>query len=339
MNFSFIFRILIATVPWGGFAAAAEMTKQPKVALRALVTMSDIVPRVPVAAPFLQIHKDDCHGWWGNLFGDDQAAALIAVEPMGNGKKDSSFVGAHLFLLLWQNGWQMAQEIGPVAAWKVQFFSPYQGWCLKVRAGTRECFLLSHSDINAAWDQQSWLLDSSAHNLKVTGWPRDARASISAATITLVRSLQGRPATRVVHHFDGQIGDEIITVCAEYDSHNIPTETLTQPKREKQPSTSWLVRPKSSDSLKKIDRYSICHRSPSMNAAPFEEHAVIDFSWGEDNEESSASLYLFHRLTGLNRAAYFGEWDQDETRKLLVPKSVKVTGDQEAQKLSSLEPK
>jgi hypothetical protein len=350
MNAPFMLRILAATFLGSSLAIAADSSRQEKEFIRrALATMQDVAPLGPVQAPFLQIHSDDCHGWWGNLFGDDQPAALIAVEPRGNGKNDS-WGDARLFLLLWNNGWQMTQQIGSVAAWRddrwwnddsFDISGRNQDWCLKVTAGSHHCYLLSGSHPNnTTVDQQSWRLDPSAHDLKPTGWPRDAWPSISAKSITLLRRPNNRQIIETVHHFDGSIAAEIITIQTEYDARNAATVTLTQPAQKDRPATAWLIRTSSYDSIKKLHKYSICRRSPPADVAAFEENAVAEISWGDQYVvDSSAARYLFHRLTGLGRAAYDSQWDQDETQKLLLPKSVRVTGDPEAVKLFSLDPK
>lgn len=349
MNSPFLFRILAATLLWSSLTIATEPSAQEKEFIRrALATMQDIAPRVPVQAPFLQIHAEGCHGWWGNLFGDAQPAALIAVEPQGNGKNDQ-WDAARLFLLLWKNGWQLAQQIGPVAAWRrgrwlssgsFDQSGAGQPWSLKITAEPRKTYLLSHLQPNTATDQQSWLLDPSVHQSKPAGWPGDATAAISAQTITLTRWSPNQPKTKTVHHFEGTIGAEIITIREDYDAQHLLTATLTQPALEDRPPVEWLIRRQARGYAEEHDRYSICRRSPPAAAAtPFEEHAVIEFSWPSEHGDESAASYLFHRLTGLGRAAYDGQWDQDQTRKLLQPKSVKVTGDPEAVTLFSLDPK
>jgi hypothetical protein len=350
MSSPFPLRILVATLLGCSLAIAADTSRQEKEFIRrALATMQYVAPHVPVQAPFLQIHSDDCHGWWGNLFGDDQPAALIAVESRGNGK-NNFWDNARLFLLLWKNGWQLTQQIGPVAAWQndrwwnddsFDISGGDQGWRLKVTAESHERYLLSDLSPNNAVDQRSWRLDPSAHDLKPTGWPRNASASISWKSITLLRRPHDQQMIETIHHFDGTIGAEIISIQTEYDSRNVSTVTLTVPAQKDRPAAAWLIRRESYNSIKKLYSYSVCHRSPSAAAATaFEENAVLEVSWGDQYaEDRSAARYLFHRLTGLDRAAYDAEWDQDQPKKLLLPQSVKVTGDPEAVKLFTLDSK
>ncbi|WP_395749163.1 hypothetical protein [Prosthecobacter sp.] len=350
MSSAFPLPILAATLLWSSLAIAADPSRQEKEFIRrAIATMQDVAPRGPVQAPFIQIHSDDCHGWWGNLFGDNQPAALIAVEPRGNGK-NASRDDASLFLLLWKNGWQVARQIGSVAAshddrwWNDDGFDISgleQNWCLKVIPESRACYLLIGPSMHRpVADHQSWRLDPSDHDLKPTGWPKDASVSISANSITMTGPPNNHKVIETIHHFDGTIGAEIITIQTESDSPNITTVTFTLPEQKHRPATAWLIRHKSYDSTKKVHVYSVCHRLPSAAATAFEENAVLQVYWGDQYaEDHSAARYLFHRLTGLGRAAYDAQWDQDEKQKLLLPKRVGVTGDPDAVKLFSLDPK
>ncbi len=307
---------------------------------RAVALMNDIKPGVPVVCPFLKIHGDDCHGVWGNLFGDTRPAALIGVEPPGsaNAEKKSN---AQLLLLVWDKEWTVVQRLGEFGPGHEERYEyEYAPWRIKQRQGTHEQILLGSMDLNVAADKLAWALDASTHRLKPTGWPKDAVPAISGDVIVFNRFQPGRgPTVKTIHRYGGSIGGEIISIREDYDQKHVPTVTLTLPATKEAPAMSWRIRAKARGYNPEHDVYELCRTSPADSNAPFVAHAEMVCVWDEEFGDLSAVRYLFHKLTGLGRAAYDGVWDEDNKRKLLMPKSAAISGVTEAVKLFGLTPK
>lgn len=337
---TFLGIIIIAAANLGPSATAQATDSSKPDEARAISLMADIRPQSAVAHPFLMIHGDDCHGVWGNFFGDNEPAALIGVEPRGNAKVKKP-VQAELMLLLWDKQWQVVQRLGKMDPMpESRYASDYSPWTLKQRKDRDEVFLLGRMDLNTSEDKLSWRLDVATHRLAPTGWPKDAVPSISGDTITFSRFQPGKgPSVNTICRYDGKVGNEIITITDEYDSKHVPTVTMTLPASPEKAAVSWRIRAKSSGYYPTHDLYELCRTSPPDKGAAFVAQAELICDWGEEHGDLSAARYLFHRLTGLGRASFDGSWDEDNSRKLLIPKRAAVTGDAEAAHLFELQPK
>src|SRR6478609_8281385 len=76
--------LLVVTAGFAQPSLAGTKGKANSPATLALEVVEDIVPKADLEFPFLKIQHSDCHGVVGKIFGTDQVAALIAVEPAGN---------------------------------------------------------------------------------------------------------------------------------------------------------------------------------------------------------------------------------------------------------------
>jgi hypothetical protein len=310
---------------------------------RATSLMADILPHTSVAFPFLMIHGDDCHGMWGNLFGDNIAAALIGVEPLGNAHSKTP-APSELFLLLYDKHdkrWRVEQHLGQMEPMtETARASEDAPWLLKQRKGGLDVFLLGRMDLNNGEDRLSWRLDPRSHRLMPTGWPKDAVPSISENAITFRRFQPGRgPLVKTIFRYEERVGDELISISEQYDQQHIPTVTLSLPASKNGTATSWRIRAKGAGYQTTHDLYELCRTTPPEAEAAFVPHAVMTFEWDDEHGDLSAARFIAQRLAGVGRASYDGVWDGEDSRQLLLPKSVSVTGDTEAKNLFSFDRK
>ena len=91
------------------------------------------------------------------------------------------------------------------------------------------------------------------------------------------------------------------------------------------------------------DRRLLCYSPGDANLEPFHQDAALDVQWGTESYPNTATHFLVWRLTGLERTAQLGIWEEDEAKETpdwekwanQKPAQIVVTGIPEAVKAFS----
>ncbi len=296
---------------------------------RALAILSDVVPQRPVADTPATLNYQEAYVCWGSLFGDEQVAALVALE---NGKDWDQNWGnkADLCLLCWEpSGWKFAQWVGQITSGAS--VEANRDWALKRRGPKQAWYVLSRQSLYPGGEHLSWRCDAETHTLLPTGWRKDALPSIAADTITFAREDKPgySPRIRDIYRFTDQVGARLATCVDEPELHLIGTQiTIWEAGSDK--AVTWQTRPAKPEVGSRLVRYTLCRSDGEQPAKSFREDAVATFNGGGDTIIRGPVQFLWWRLTGLSANAINGVWDQDETQETILPQSVTVSGLPEA---------
>ncbi len=289
--------------------------------------MVDIAPHEPVAGAPIKVSYAADHAFWGTIFGDNQIAALVAVD-LGRGKEHEPGDNADLCVLLWEHGWKFRQWVGKVSA---TVDSAMQwNWAVKHRTPTGVWYVVSHLNFYPAGEHPSWLCDPKTHTLLSTGWPKDSIPSISGDTITFTHEDKPGYSSPIqdIYRFTDRPTDHVATRGDNNaDSHGAG-DVLTLWDRHPERICTWQVR---ETILKNLStRYLLCRSGGKQASQPFREDAVAEFDWGDQQDSHNPTLFLWQRLSGLSDNALRGEWDQDGKSDAKPPRRVTVAGLPEA---------
>jgi hypothetical protein len=309
--------IALAGVAHGDDNSAPTVPDQEHLQQRAIMLMEDVVPHVPVSNSTVQIYDDQDCAICGPFFGDGQIGALVAVRP----DKAKPGNDADLCLLLWKDGWKFAQWAGKVQ-WEPSATQVSPGetqnwiWGIKQRAPDAPYYVISSFDVNGLSyrDHFSWLCDPKTHSLLPTSWPKNAIPSLSGDTITFQRCEKSGYAPMVfeIDEFDGKPGKNLATYSAQYEQGR-PSITLSMPDSATGKRITWRIVPATAPFEARHARSSLCYSPSDVNLEPFHEDATVDVQWGEDPYPNDATNFLIWRLTGIERNAQMGIWDEDAT--------------------------
>ncbi len=296
---------------------------------QALALLADVVPQPPVADTPATLSYRAAYACWGTFFGDEQVAALVALES-GKGRDQNGENKADLCLLRWEpQGWTFAQWVGQITSGAGIRAS--LDWALKRRAPGQARYVLSRLSLYPAGEHLSWWCDAKTHTLLPTGWRKDAVPSIAADTITFTHEDRPgyTPRIRDIYRFADQVGTHLATCVDEPELHLIGTQ-LTIWEAGSGKAVTWQAQPAKSDGRGRVVRYALCRSDGEQPAKPFREDAVATFEGGGDTIIRGPVQFLWWRLTGLSANALNGAWDQDETQETILPQSVAVSGLPEA---------
>jgi hypothetical protein len=291
---------------------------------RALRVMADIVPVELEAGTFAKVTFEGNQARWGRIFGDQEVAALVAISEKKSPANSSE--NAELCLLLWQDGWQFVQHVG-----KVSGSIGYDGqpdWVLKTGSSPRAIYLVSKLELYPSGEHASWLCDPQRHRLIPTGWRTDAIPSISGNTITFTSQKNPgyTPIIREVCRFDGKPSAPIVTITQEDDTAHNSAPVVTVHGSKADETVTWKVWKKSRDYNHRNEVYALSRTKGEKTAGPPKEDVTVTFDWEGSDYPYSPTAFLLWRLTGLDRNALEGVWNQDESRTVVMPRSAKVTG-------------
>ena len=296
---------------------------------RALALLADVVPQSPVADTPATLSYQEAYACWGTFFGDEQVAALVALES-GKDRDHNRENKADLCLLRWEpQGWRFAQWVGQITSGAGM--QANLDWALKRRAPGQAWYVLSRQSLYPAGEHLSWSCDAKTHTLLSTGWPKDALPSIAADTITFTHEDKPgyTPRIRDIYRFTDQVGAHLATCVDEPELHLIGTR-LTIWEAGSDQAVAWQARPAQSGRRGRIIQYALCRSDGQQSAKPFREDAVATFEGGSGTILRGPVQFLWWRLTGLSANAINGAWDQDETQETILPQSVAVSGLPEA---------
>ncbi len=279
----------------------------------AMALMEDIVPHSPVSDEMTKISNEQSRAIWGRVFGDAQIGALVAVKSDEvNGEND-----AELYLLLWQDGWRIAQLVGKVS-WGTGDEYDWN-WKIKRRIADGAYYVINRSDLNAISYREhlSWLCDPQTHSLVPTGWPKDAIPSISGSTIAFVRCEKSGNATMVreINEFDSVPGKNIAIYSITYSPEHRVRITISIPDPTTGKRVTWRISQAPPKYEPYHNRFSLCYSATDGELEPFHEDATVDVEWKEGQYPTNAISFLIWRLTGLDFAAQSGQWDEDILRE------------------------
>ena len=315
-------------VCWTGSLDASD-NNAARLREEALAAMENVVPHAPTAGTLTRVTYGNNHAIWGRIFGDQQIAALVAVDIAVH-SNDRWPEDATLFLLLWQNGWKFRQLVGKVssatsAGTELQIET--WDWNVKRRLSPETYYVVSRLELYPAGDHLSWLCNPKSHTLLPTGWRKDAIPSLSDSAITFQHADKPgfSPTIYDVFKFTDRPGDLIASF--ESDSINGPPfgQAFTVRDFRTGKMESWWFWMKGHSDW----QYAVSRRGPAIGGSNPPEDAVATFDWGDDESYHEADYFLW-RLTGLGPNALWGIWDQDEKPERPLPRSVKVTGLPEA---------
>jgi hypothetical protein len=313
--------LLLSLLVAGALAAhgdeknAAPSPEQGQLERSALTLMKDIAPQAPVSDTMVMVSSEKGRAIWGKIFGDAQIGALVAVRADKAKENDD----ASLCLLLWQDGWKFAQWAGKVSiSERTDTWSPIAmqnwNWGLKQRMPGEPYYVTSGLDLNTLSSQKhpSWLCDPKTHSLQPTGWPEDAIPSLSSGTITFRRCEKSGdsafPTAFEVDEFDGKPGRNLATYTDDLMGGPISV-SVPDPATGKR--VIWRIRPFVTKYEAGHDRRSLCYSPADGNLGSFHEDATVDVQWGTESYPTSATNFLIWRLTGIERNAQMGFWDED----------------------------
>jgi hypothetical protein len=285
----------------------------------ALRLMEDIVPQSPASDTLVRVSGEHAHAIWGKIFGDSQIGALVALTREKSKEDDD----ASLCLLLWQDGWKFKGWAGKVSSSKypsewAQVDSLSWDWALKRRTPNGPYYVVSGLDVNRLSYQQhpSWLCDPKTHSLQSTGWPEDAIPSLFGQTITFERCIKSGYAPDVfeIDAFDGKPGKNL-AVCTGMYEGSVPLVTVSMPDPTTGKRITWRIMPQNTQFEAGHDRRLLCLSKGDTNLEPFHQDATLDVRWGTESYPNTATHFLVWRLTGLERAAQMGIWEEDEEQE------------------------
>lgn len=312
MKLLFLFPLLFALTlhasenPPGGTHDLDRMREQ------AMALMEDVAPHSPVSKDWVKISNPQCNALWGPIFGDKQIGALVAVHTrdLENGGDDM------LCLLLWKDGWKFAQWVGGVSSVVNNDPDPDIDWGIKriIPGGT--CYVMDSlcTPYATSREHSSWFCDPHTHSLRHTGWPRDARPSISGSTITFQReNADSHTVTYEIDQFDGAPGKNIATYSMTQGERNAVFVTVTLPDQEMKKNVTWIIWRTFANYDPSHDSYLLGYNTTGEKLPPLHQDAAIDIQWGNDLSKPSITFLLW-RLTGLSSAALHGRWDDDIQR-------------------------
>ena len=299
----------------------------------ALKMMEDVVPHAPTSDEMVKISNGRNRALWGAIFGDTQIGALVAVQA----DADKPGSDANLCLLLWQDGWKFAQRVGTVSsAPNASNWGRPQGWDwdIKRQVPRRVYYVINSFDPNCVGHRErlSWLCDPQTHSLLPTGWPKDAIPSISGTTITFKRCEKSGNSTPVmeIEQFDGSPGKNIAIYSVTFDEKHRPIVTISIPDSATGKRITWRIAEAPKKQWSDATRYFLCYSPTDGKLEPFHEDATVNFQWQEGQYPFDAIGFLIWRLTGIEKAAQSGEWDEDVLREkergrdVEMPKPLKV---------------
>lgn len=322
--------MLIVISPCSRADESARLRKE------ALATMENIVPCASATPTLAKITFGNNHAIWGRIFADQQIAALVAVDVAVH-RDDEWPEDATLFLLLWQNGWRFRQLVGKVSGATSsidlpRFHKLKWDWDVKHRLSPESYYVLSRCELYPAGDHLSWFCDPKSHTLVPTGWRKDAIPSLSGTTITFRH--QDKPGYTPDIYEIFEFKDHPGNLIASFDDNNInghPTGNgfLIRDVRSGKMISWWFWKKKSVD-WKQPEQYAVSRRKPEDDGANSTQDAVVTFDWCGVENYRSENDYFVWRLTGLEKDALWGIWDDGEKPKMPVPQSAKVIGSPEA---------
>lgn len=314
-------------VCWSSSIDATE-NNAARLRAEALATMDNVVPHAPAAGTLATVTYGNDHARWGKIFGDQQIAALVAVDisvhPDNDWPEDAT-----LFLLLWQNGWKVRQLVGKVSSVVstddlVQFHNDKWDWEVKRRRSPETYYVISRLELYPAGDHLSWLCDPKSHSLVPTGWRKDAIPSLSGSTITFQHADKPgfSPTKYDVFRFTDHPGELIASfdtddINGQPAAHGFAVRDMKSDKME-----SWWFWMKGHND----GQYGVSRHGPGSGGAYPPEEATVYFDWPDGGGYRQDTDYFLWRLAGLQRNATWGVWDQDGKPEVALPRSVKVTG-------------
>jgi hypothetical protein len=295
----------------------ASSPDQEQLKQSAMMLLEDVVPHAPVSDAMVKVSSEGGHAIWGKIFGDDQIGALVAVKS-DKAKTDDD---ADLCLLLWDDGWKFVQWAGKIPKFEAPVTSgsldPQDwNWALKRRVPGDPYYVVSGLDLNTLSYQKhpSWLCDPKTHSLPSTGWPTDAMPSLSGQTITFRRCAKSGYAPFVfeIDEFDGKPGKNLVTYTDDYGGGGRPSLlTVTMPDPVTGKRVTWRIAPSTAKYEAGHDKRLLCYSPIEGTLEPFHEDAAVDVQWGTQSYPNSATNFLIWRLTGIERNAQMGIWDED----------------------------
>lgn len=321
--------ILFVILTFDARAGEAKVTPQNSSSLekKALHMMADVVPVELPAGTFAKVTFEGDQARWGRIFGDEEVAALVAVNEKKS-QTDSS-ESAELCLLLWQDGWRFVQHVGKVSA--TIGYDGQPDWELKNDNSPRAIYLVSRLELYPPGEYASWLCDPQTHRLIPTGWRSDAIPSISGNTITFTSQKNPgyTPIIRDICQFDGRPGTSIMTITQEDAPDHTSAPVVTEHGSGSDEIVTWKVWKKSRDYNHRNEVYALSRTRGEKAASPPKEDVTVTFDWEGSDYPYNPTAFLLWRLTELSRNALEGIWDADESRIVVMPRSAKVTGSPE----------
>jgi hypothetical protein len=308
--------------------------------------MEDIMPHSSASDEMAKISDPQRHAIWGPIFGHDQIGALVALPSPA----DKAGSDARLCLLLWKDGWKFAQWAGKVSA-SIDHEQRWN-WGVKRQVPNGGYYVIDSFDPNSISYREhlSWFCDPQTHSLRPTGWPKDALASISGKTITFQRSVKSGYAPTIfeVDEFDGKPGGNIATFSTTYEEGHRALITVRLPNPTIRKRVTWRIAEAQKPSEAYHNRISLCRSLTEGELEPFHEDATLDVQWKVGQSPTDAPSFLIWRLTGLERPAQYGQWDEDILREreagyvnldITKPEKAVVVGTPEAVKAFSWPPR
>ena len=305
--------LLFSLVVHGAEHVRTEPSDLKQIKRSALEIMEDVVPHQPATDELVRIYGGKICAIWGKIFGDAQFGALVAVQNAA-GEPGSS---ADLCLLLWQDGWKFVQSVGKVPSRnRADYHEQEWDWRIMRHLPNGPFYVINNFDVYGTSNRQhlSWICDPKTHSLRPTGWPKDARPSISGTTITFRRWEKSEYATTVyeIDQFSGKPGKCIAAYSITYDEGRRACITIRIPD----PATGKLVTWRMTQSPPEYhDRFSLCYSPTDGTLEPFHEDATVDVLWGKDQYPTDAISFLIWRLTGIKKTAQQGMWDEEMDRE------------------------
>jgi len=281
----------------------------------AMALVEDVVPHPPISDEMTKISNKQSLAIFGAIFGDAQIGALIAVKS----DADKAESDADLCLLLWQDGWKFVQVVGKVSSRKSYLQDLDWDWGIKRRVPNGAYYVINSFDLNAISYREhlSWLCDPQTHSLRPTGWPKDALASISGTTITFQRCEKSGYAPTVfeIDQFDGGPGKAIATYSNTYAEGHRVRITISIPDPTTGKRVTWRISEPPPKYEPYHDRFSLSYRLTDGKLEPFHEDATVDVQWEQGQYPTNAISFLIWRLSGIEKTAQLGQWDEDILRE------------------------
>ena len=183
----------------------------------------------------------------------------------------------------------------------------------------RVLHVIDSFDLNAISYREhfSWFCDPQTHSLRPTGWPKDALPSISGTTITFQRCEKSgyAPAVFAIDAFDGAPGKNIATYSNTYAEGHRACITISIPDSATGKRFTWRISQLPQKYEPHHDRFSLCYSLTDGKLEPFHEDATVDVQWEKGLYSSDAISFLIWRLTGIEKSAQQGHWDEDILRE------------------------
>ena len=309
----FILILLFALAAHGAEKRRGQLQGLEPIKQAAMALMEDVVLHSPVSDEMTKISNVRSRAIWGPIFGDAQIGALVAVQPNARTTGDD----AELCLLLWQDGWKFAQWVGKVS-WERRDQQDWD-WGIKRRAPKGAYYVIDSLDPNALSYREhlSWYCDPQTHSLLPTGWPKDALPSISGKTITFQRCERSgyTPTVFEIDEFNSAPGKNIAIYSNTYAEGHRERITISVPDPTTGKRVTWRISQPPPIYEPYHDRFSICYSPTDGKVEPFHEDATVDVQWGKGQYPTDATSFLVWRLTGIEKTAQHGRWDEDILRE------------------------